>query len=96
VQIVENWADIKGEVMNSDPSKAAGDFIPVEVKVNDIKDVKDHRNLLADKVGEVIEVNVPKSLWESLDVKKGETAVMRVRMASSRKLFAHPEHLRTE
>ena len=96
MQIVENWADMKGEVINSDPSKTAGDFITIEVKVNDVKDVKGHRNLLADRLGEVVQVNVPKSLWESLDIKQGATAVMRVRMSSSRKLFVHPEHLRAE
>ena len=95
MQIVENWTDIKGEVMDSSQG-TADDFIMLKVKVEDAKDVKGHRNLLADRVGEVIQVNVPKSLWESLDIKQRATAVMRVRMSSSRKLFVHPEHLRAE
>lgn len=95
VQIVENWTDIKGEVMDSSQG-SAGDFITIDVKVEDAKDVEGHRNLLADRVGDVIQVNVPKSLWESLDIKQSANAVMRVRMGSSRKLFVHPEHLRAE
>lgn len=94
MQIVENWSEIKGEVVGSEPSKTAGDFITIDMKVKDVNDVKGHKNLLSDRVGQVIQVNVRKSDWEKLDIKEGATAVMRVRMATSRKLFVDPEHLR--
>jgi hypothetical protein len=96
VQIVENWADIKGELLESYPSKTADGFITLEVKAKDVKDVKGYRNLLADRVGEVIQVNVPESVWQSRDIKPGPKVSMRVRISSSRKLFVHPEHLRVE
>lgn len=96
VPIVENWADVKGELVDSYPSKTSDGYITLEVKVKDVKNIKDYKNFLADRVGEVIQVNVSESLLQGKDIKPGGKASMRVRMASSRKFFAHPEHLRIE
>lgn len=96
VPIVENWADVKGELVHSYPSKTSEGFITLEVRVKDAKNIGGYKNLLADRVGEIIQVNVPESLLRGKDIKQGGKASMRVRMASPRKFFVHPEHLRVE
>jgi hypothetical protein len=96
VPIVENWADVKGDLVDSYPSKTSDGFITLDVKVKDAKNIKGYKNLLADRVGEVIQVNVPESLLQGKDIKQGGKASLRVRMASPRKFFVHPEHLQVE
>lgn len=97
VQIVENWADITGELVDSYPSKIAEGFVMLEVKVKNVKDVEGFKNLLEDKGGEVIYVNVPESLLQDKESKRRAKVSMRVRIAGpSRKLFIHPEHLKME
>jgi hypothetical protein len=96
MQIVENWADVNGKLLNTQPSKTADGFVTLEVKVSDVKDVESFRNLLNDKQGEVIQVNVPESLWREMEKNPGTTVSARVRMGPARKLFVHPERLKVE
>lgn len=92
--IVENWADIKGKVLDHYPSKTADGFVTVELKVDDVKDVEDFRNLLSDRKGEVVYVNVPEATWRELSPESGAEVSCRVRMAGQRNLFAHPERVK--
>ena len=96
MQIVENWADIKGKVLDSYPSKTAEGFVTLEVKVSDVKDVEGFRNLLDDREGEVIYLNVPEAVWRELSAESGAKVSCRVRMAGQRNRFAHPERVRVE
>ena len=91
--IVENWADIKGKVLDNYPSKTVDGFVTVELKVSDAKDVEGFRNLLSDRKGEVIYVNVPEATWRGLSPERGSKVSCRVRMAGPNKLFAHPERV---
>jgi hypothetical protein len=90
--IVENWADIKGKVLDHYPSKTVEGFVTVELKVSDVKDVEGFRNLLNDREGEVIYLNVSEATWRELAPESGSKVSCRVRMAGPRNLFAHPEH----
>ena len=96
VQIVENWADIKGKLLDHYPSKIADGFVTLEVKASDVKDVEGFRTLLGDRKGEVVYLNVPKAVWHELEAKPGAKVSARVRMAGSRNLFAHPERVEVE
>ncbi|HLL75986.1 MAG TPA: hypothetical protein VK421_12080 [Pyrinomonadaceae bacterium] len=95
-QIVENWADIRGKILDHYPSKTANGFITVEMKVSDVKDVEGFRNMLADRRGEVVYLNVPEAVWQEVEAKSGAKVSCRVRMAGSRNLFAHPERVEVE
>lgn len=96
MQIVENWADIKGKVLDSYPSKTVEGFVTLEVRVSDVEDVEGFRNLLDDRRGEVIYLNVPEAVWRELSAESGAKVSCRVRMAGQRNLFAHPERCRVE
>ena len=96
MQIVENWADLKGKVLDSYPSKTAEGFVTVELKVSDVKDVEGFRNLLDDRQGETVYVNVPKAVWREMSAESGAKVTCRVRMAGQRNLYAHPERVKVE
>ena len=92
--VIENWADIKGKVLDHYPSKAADGFVTVELKVSDVKDVEGFRNFLHDREGEVIYLNVPEATWRGLSPESGAKVSCRVRVAGQRRnLFAHPERV---
>ncbi len=94
--IVENWADIRGKILDHYPSKTASGFVTVELKVSDVDDVEGFRNLLADRRGEIVYLNVPEAVWKDLGPGLGAKVACRVRMAGSRNLFAHPERVEVE
>ena len=91
--IVENWADVKGKLLDYYPSKTVEGFVTVELKVSDVKDVEGFRNLLTDREGEVIYLNVPEATWRELSPEPGSKVSSRVRVAGPRNLFAHPERV---
>jgi len=90
--IVENWAEITGKVQSVSPSTVTG-FKTVEVRVEDAKSVASYPNLLDQTVGEVIAVNVPDALADTLPADPEDASVTcRVRRAGPSRLFVHPEH----
>ena len=95
VQVVENWADIEGEIRGVRESKLKG-YKTVEMLVEDAKAVEDFPNLLKQRVGQVIAVNVPEPRAESFQkaYESGQPQVaLRVRLAGPTRFFAHPELL---
>ena len=91
VQVVENWADIEGEVRSVRDSELKG-YRTVEMLLKDAKAVEDFPNLLKQRVGEVIAVNVPESRVESFQkaYQSGQPGVRcRVRLAGPTRFFAH-------
>jgi hypothetical protein len=95
VQVVENWADIEGEVRGVRNSELEG-YKTVEMLVKDAKAVEAFPNLLKQRVGQVIAVNVPESRAESFRkaCESGQPRVAcRVRLAGPTRFFAHPERL---
>ena len=96
VPIVENWADVRGTLLDVKPSQQADDFVTLELKVSDVKNVKGFKNLLDDKKGETLSVNVKRSIVQDMELKPGASVSSRVRMAGPGRLFAHPEHVKVE
>ena len=93
VQVVENWADIEGEIRSVRDGELRG-YKSVEVLVNDAKAVENFPNLLEQRKGEVITVNVPESRAETLQeaYESGHSQIAcRVRLAGPMHFFAHPE-----
>ena len=96
VPIIENWADVKGELLDTYPSPAVDGFVTLELKVNDVENVEGFKNPLDDKKGEVIRVNVKEDVIQDMDLKPGARLSCRVRMAGPKKFFAHPECVKIE
>jgi hypothetical protein len=93
VQVIENWADIEGEIQSVRDSELKG-YKTVEVLVKDAKAVENFPNLLKQRRGEVIAVNVPEPTAETLQeaYESGQSQVAcRVRLAGPTRFFAHPE-----
>jgi hypothetical protein len=93
VQVVENWADIEGEIRGVRPGELRG-YKTVDVLVKDATDVDDFPNLLRQRMGEVIAVNVPEPRAETLREahESGRSNIAcRVRLAGPNRFFAHPE-----
>jgi len=91
VQVVENWADIEGEVRSVRDSELKG-YRTVEMLLKDAKAVEDFPNLLKQRVGEVIAVNVPESRVESFEEAYQSSqprVTCRVRLAGPTRFFAH-------
>lgn len=96
MQIIENWSEVSGELLDHYPSQTNKGFVTLEVKINDVRDVEGFKNLLDDKRGEAVHVHVPESLWQGTEPKQRAKVSMRVRMGPSRKLFVHPEHFKVK
>src|ERR671910_225001 len=93
VQVIENWADIEGEIQSVRDSELKG-YKTVEVLVKDAKAVENFPNLLKERRGEVIPVNVPEPAVETLQeaYEAGQSQVTcRVRLAGPSRFFAHSE-----
>ena len=93
VQAIENWADIDGEIQSVRDSQLKG-FKSVEVLVNDAKTVENFPNLVKQRRGEVIAVNVPDlraaTLREAYESGKSKVD-LRVRLVGPTRFYAHPE-----
>jgi hypothetical protein len=89
MQIIENWTDVEGEVKHTEPSKISDDFVSVSFEVNHSKPVEGFANLVDAAKGQTLTVEVPKHAAELLQ--KGATIVSRIRRATNKNIFAHPE-----
>ncbi len=92
VPIVENWAEILGEVEGISPSPEIGGFDEVEVLVREVYPVEDFPNLLEEAQGSTLKVYFPHELATELDLCAGCGVRCRVRKASMARHFVHREH----
>jgi hypothetical protein len=93
VQIEENWSDIRGTIIRSEPSLELEDFHIVNIKVEEVQAVEGFPNLLKDSVGQVVPVYIPDNLVHRYQLKNGMVIICRMRRASLRKNFIHTKHL---
>lgn len=94
MQIVENWTDVEGEVKKTEPSDISEDFVKVELEVNHSKPVVGFANLVDAAKGQTLTVEVPKHAAALL--KEGATIVSRIRRATNKNIFAHPDHTKAK
>jgi hypothetical protein len=91
VQIVENWADLKGTVQSISDSDKGPDFCTMLIEVEDVADVEHFPNLVKLSPGEVVSVIARKDAAERSGVVQGGHVRGRVRKASPFEIFAHPD-----
>ena len=89
MQIKENWTDIEGEVHDTQLSDISEDFVKVKLKVAESKPVKGFADLIEASAGQMLTVEVPKDAAANL--KKGTKMVSRIRRATNKNIFAHPD-----
>ena len=71
MQIVENWTDIKGQVLGQTPSEQLPGFCEVAIDVEQASDVPGFRNLLSDTERTTLVVHFPKELTDELNIRGG-------------------------
>jgi hypothetical protein len=92
MQIIENWADITGEIESVLHLGAIDGFIEVNVKVSRADDVGDFPNLLKEAVGQTLTVQMPASVAQTT-LAPGDRVTFRVRRAGLNRIYANPEHI---
>ena len=80
VQIVENWADIGGTVSGPTLPGTRPDHVGVRIDVDTVEPVEGFPNLLADRAGQSIDVQI--RLDGPLDLRAGQRIGLRARLAA--------------
>jgi len=94
VQMIENWAEIRGVVCLCIETADLPDFINVQVDVESVEPVAGYPNLLEQFIGSEIPLLVPKSLAETMEIKPGNCIDCWARRAGLKRVFVHQEHIR--
>ena len=93
MQIVENWTDIEGKVVSCAPSEELPGFHMLELAVEKAREVEGFANLLNQTVGHTLTVFIRADLAALDDCRPQAEAVCRVRRATNKRNFVHPEKI---
>jgi hypothetical protein len=93
VQIVENWADLEGDVRSVTHGSDVNGFDVVELDVQATRDVGAFPNFFARSVGEEVRVYVPHDIVVGLPLNTGVGVNCRVRKASPTRVFIDPRQV---
>ena len=91
MQVIENWADVTGELVGLRPHPQLKDYASATLKLSDVKPVAGFANLFESAKGQTIEVNVPATHVPQIQNLQGSSVSWRVRKAGPTSNFAHPE-----
>ena len=94
VQAVENWADIRGRIVQLDELSESEPFVEVEVDVDDVRPVAGFANLLAWSAGQRIRVRIPREQARGLGLAVGQSLDCRVQKTGRQHVYAHTEHIK--
>ena len=92
MQVVENWAEVKGTVQGLGPHPSLDGYSVVEVQVESVADVTGYPNLFHSAAGQTLAVNVPKDRVGEL-LAPGEQVTLHVRRGGPGSVFAHPDRI---
>jgi hypothetical protein len=87
VQIVENWAELEGELETV--SQASDDMLDLRVRIVGITPVEGFPNLMADEAGNTIPVSL-RIDEETPGLRVGQRIRLQVRKAAAERFFARP------
>lgn len=93
VSIVENWADITGEVRSMAPATDLKGFLIATIQVEQVRPVVGFPNLLGDVVGTQLAVHIPETSAKALSLTPKKRIACWVRKADRQRVFAHPDHI---
>ena len=95
VQVVENWADIIGDVLAVEDEQA-GDFVPIQVKVLDTKPVPGYPNLFEWAKGQTVSLQVPVARYREIGLTPGTEISCRARLSAPNRGFIDPANCRIQ
>lgn len=93
VQVVENWALIRGKIVVISPHNELGDYVSATVEVAEVTPVSDYPNLFSWALGKEITINIPKASAENLSLAVGDRISTRVRKGGPTSAFVDPDSL---
>lgn len=96
VQIVENWVDVRGRLVDWRASEDVSDHLVLEIDVESVEPVAGYPNMFEGREGETIEVLARESVFEGDELRRGAPVECRVRKATLSRSYAHPERCRVE
>lgn len=89
VQVVENWARIKGRLLEMPAGADSADHVLCVIGVEQVAPVEGYLNLLAWAQGQTLEVGVKRE--RAAGLAPGQFVDLKVRLAGPKKAFAHPD-----
>ena len=89
VNIIENWSDIVGRVVEQISTTQESGFKAWEVIVEEVHEVKGFTNLMEETRGSTILLLFPQEIDEGLSLVEGSLIRCRVRQADLKKYFVH-------
>jgi hypothetical protein len=92
-KIIPNWSDIEGIVRKIDCENVPQGFCTVIIGLGEANDVEGFRNLAKESAGQNIEVRVPLTLIHEKGVAIDNRMRCRVRKATARVFYIHPDSL---
>ncbi len=92
VPIRENWSDAMGRVLSIEPSDRG--FVRMQVALDSANDVAGFPNLLRDRVGETMSVELPGATAQATGLASGDRFSARLRLGTGDLAFAHPTLIR--
>jgi hypothetical protein len=96
MQVMPNWADIRGTIRSlKEPGEFPG-FVTALIDVQSVAPVPGFANLFADAGGNTVAVNIPRAAAQQLSLGPGRRVSCRVRKGGPHTAFAHPEQVCTE
>jgi hypothetical protein len=93
MQIIENWADVQGRIIEIKPHPKLQDFVVVRLQVSQVSPVRGYPNLFESTEGKAIDVNIPTARAQTLSLRPGIVISGRVRKSNPTTAFVHPDLL---
>ena len=94
IQPEENWADIRGQVVQLHELSEAEPFLEAELLVEVVKPVAGFANLFTWAPGQRIRVRIPRDQARSLGLGVGQSLDCRVQKTGPQNVYAHPDHIK--
>jgi hypothetical protein len=92
MQIIENWADVVGTVVELRADDGVEGFTVVDLEVQGVTPVEGWPNLFEDAAGQRLLVSFPNELVEERAVAPGAVIRCRIRRGGTA-AYVHPEHV---
>ncbi len=94
VSVIENWTDMEGTIIKTEPSKKQPNFTEANIKIEKTTPVEDFANLLEDTTGKTITVLIPNQTAAKLNLTKNTKITFRARTGMNT-IYAHPDLITT-
>jgi hypothetical protein len=89
MQVIENWADVEGQVEAIEPEQALPGYRIVRMRIDSAANVGGFANLVAGHVGHSLKVHVPEAKIKELQLEAGKRMTCRMRQGGPLTYFAH-------